>query len=460
VIRRLIAGVVLAGSVLTLFTGAPATGAQPAVKGGVPAPGNPAVVGLAIRYGKTWVVCSATVLRPRVLLTAAHCLTRPESSVAADRVRVFPPGARVRVYSNTGPKRPSPIAVLRWWIPGGYVNSGGRVQANDVAVVLLAADIGPSGFTRLATQSELAAWAAQKAPVVHLGYGGTGAPGTGAYSPIPHYVTLPFAAVSMNSSVGATFSTTASQNAALCAGDSGGPAFVAAPGAYYLVGTAAGASGPCTSDPTDPPNDLGFAAIGYAGLINNAFAEAGYPTIPTAPERVRITARNRDVTVAWAPPAVSPQTVSAYDVLDTDGAVVCQTDQLSCVRPGLADGSYRYSVRARNAQNEGDALPAAAPAVVAAPPAPAAPTIERVTTRRVRITVTTLTGRTSAVVTSYVVRDQKGGVVCAIAPPTPETPVLSCAGPTARGVYSVSVHAETEMGPSPESPLSVAFSIR
>jgi hypothetical protein len=50
--------------------------------------------------------------------------------------------------------------------------------------------------------------------------------------------------------------------------------------------------------------------------------------------------------------------------------------------------------------------------------------------------------------------------VCTLVPPSDAVASLSCPGPTRRGTYPVSVHAETQMGPSPESPPSVRFTVR
>jgi hypothetical protein len=211
---------------------------------------------------------------------------------------------------------------------------------------------------------------------------------------------------------------------------------------------------------TTVPEDIGFVTVGYLDLLNAALAEGGYLTIPSAPDLSALLARNRDITVSWKPPAQSPATVVGYDVLDPSGAVVCQTDQLSCTVAGLPDGAYGYTVRSRNTEGQGDAVPVSASAVVASPPAPPAPTVRETSRRRYTITVTTIAGRTSAVVTSYVVIDQSGAIVCTLVPPSPTEATLSCPGPTRRGTYTVSVHAETQMGPSPESPPSARFTVR
>ena len=436
---------------------ASATPSLPQVMGGASALGSPAVVALAIYDGTTWLRCSAALVRPRVLVTAAHCLTRADGGGNARLVRVFPPGVRARIVGGTGPRRPSPVRVAKWWLPGDYLNRGATVQTNDVAVILLTADLAPAPFVRLVTQSELRRWQADEVPVSLVGYGRTGARRP---SSIPHSVALPLDSMAGGGALGATFSVAATSKASACPGDSGGPVYVSDAAGSYLIGTIAGANGACVSSDSAALSGLGFVTIGYLPLLNAGLAAGGYLTIPSAPRQAAATARNRDVTVRWGAPGSSPETVVGYDVEDASGAVVCQTDQLSCSLPGLPDGDHAYTVRSRNAQNEGDALPASAVATVASPPAPLAPRLQRVTTRQFRIVVTTLAGRTSAVVTSYVVRDQNGSVVCTVIPPAPDTTMVACPTPTARGSYTVSVHAETEMGPSPESPPSIRFTVR
>lgn len=436
---------------------APSDLSVPGISGGTSALGSPVVVALAVRDGAIWLRCSAALVRPRVLITAAHCLTREGSNEKVNRVRVFPPGVRARVFAVSGPRRPSPVRVQSWWRAGDYVNRDLRVQANDVAVVLLASDLAPTAFVRIANQAELAGWAAAKSPVSHVGYGITG---PGPSDGIPHAVALPLTSVSMASSLGATFTSGATATQGICSGDSGSPAFLSLDAGAVLVGTMAGATGACTASAPSAASDLGFVTSGYLDLLNLALAQAGYLTIPSAPAPVSMTARNRQITVSWGPPAISPQTVVAYDVSDAAGALVCQTDQRSCIVPSLPDGTYTYSVRARNSENEGDAMAAGKAVSVASPPAPSAPYAQVLADRRIRISIPTIAGRTSAVVTSYVVRDQAGNIVCQVAPPTPDAIVLTCTPALRRGTYQVSSHAETEMGPSPESVLSARFVAR
>lgn len=425
--------------------------------GGQSALGFAGVVAMAVFDGTRWNVCTAALIRPRVLMTAAHCLTKEGSSESVERVRVFRPGAKAVVYSNTGPRRPAKIRVVKWWVGATDGPRTSVVQRNDVATVLLGGDLGPTPYTRFATQLELTAWREQKVPITHVGYGTAG---TTRYSRIPRTVDLPFKSLSLRSSFGTTFSTATTVTQSVCPGDSGSPAYRSEQSGVVLVGTVAGSNGSCAPDVTAVPDDIGFVAVGYLDLVNAAFAEAGYLTIPSAPTVSRPVARNRDVIVSWKAPKQSPGTVVGYDVLAPDGTLVCQTDRLSCTIGGLPDGTYAYAVRSRNAESQGDVLPATGGARVASPPAPPAPTVREASKRRFTIIVTTIAGQTSAVVTSYVVRDQSGAVVCTLVPGSATATTLSCPAPTRRGTYTVTVRAETQMGPSPESPPSVRFTVR
>ena len=248
--------------------------------GGQSALGFPGVVAMAVFDGNTWNVCTAALIRPRVLMTAAHCLTKEGTSESVERVRVFRPGAKAVIYSNTGPRRPAKIRVLKWWIGAADGPRTSVVQRNDVATVLLGGDLGPTPYTRFATQLELTAWKAQKAPITHVGYGSAGST---RYSRIPRTVDLPFKSLPLRSSLGTTFSTATTLTQSVCPGDSGSPAFRSEEAGPVLVGTVAGSNGSCARDATAVPDDIGFVAVGYLDLVNAAFAEAGYLTIPSAP---------------------------------------------------------------------------------------------------------------------------------------------------------------------------------
>jgi hypothetical protein len=133
--------------------------------------------------------------------------------------------------------------------------------------------------------------------------------------------------------------------------------------------------------------------------------------------------------------------------------------------PDLADGTYAYTVRSRNAENEGDAMPISAdPAVVAAPTQLPAPKLVKAANGKTSIVFQTLAGTSSAAVTSYTVRDNKNKVLCKGLPKGAGSLVRTTATceslPTKPGTYRFTVQALTEMGNTPISRPSRPLRIR
>ena len=455
-------GAVVCLSALTL---APVASAQPLaaprIYGGTPANGNPAIVSIATFDGTSWPTgCTGGMLRGRLVLTASHCTTSDESGNGVAGFALFNPGATALVYSNTGPQGASAVKVIDAFRPAGYVNTTNQVQPNDISILQLDRDLGAPGFTRLATQFDLERWKAAGTLVQHAGYGLTG---PGQRTTNPFATSLPLVSYNPNSSLGYIFATAQSAATGICPGDSGSPAWVADPTGNILIGEIAGGNAPC-GKATNYSN-LGLFALGYLDMVNSALRAAGYPTIPSAPQGISLTARNQSVVVAWQAPATSPETVVGYDVLDASGAVVCQSTTTTCTVPNLPDGTYAYTVRSRNVENEGDALPiSAAPVVVAAPTQLPAPKILKTPKGKYSIVYQTLAGKSSAVVTSYIVRDNRNKVLCSGLPKGPSAlteATLTCNTlPTKPGTYRFTVQAETETGSTPVSSASRPFRIR
>lgn len=420
----------------------------PRIYGGVAATGNPGVAALAINTGGAWDArCSAAVWKPRILLTAGHCVTLEGSSTNVPQIAVFPPGATAIQYSNTGPQNASGARVVQIIKPSTYVNASQQVEPNDIAVLVLDSDLGPTTYNRLATSAEMTRWSKALYPGTILGYGLVG---PNQLLDIPMQAQIPIDTYEPKTALGPLFSITQSTSVGICSGDSGGPTYATnAAGERLLLGVNSGAAGGCVNGFNGDYQMIGFSAIDYLSIVNPALTSAGYPTIPSAPRSIALTAINNSVTVTWLAPEISPETVVGYDVVDPNGNVVCQTNALTCSIANLSAGSQSFTVRSRNNQGEGNALPASATATITPPSQMQPPRI-----RGKKIQFQTLAGQTSAVVHQYRVIDAKGNRVCTVKTFDPAATVLTCPLPTKPGKYRFRVLAVTEMGQTPPSGLS------
>ncbi|MBU6245706.1 MAG: trypsin-like serine protease [Actinomycetales bacterium] len=433
-----------------LAQGAP----SPRVMGGTPAVGDRVAAAIIMREGDSWPkVCTAVLWKPRVLLTAAHCVTKSGTSANVDGVKAFPPGVEIQAYSNIQPNA-SPIAVTGIVRPDGYVNAGTQVSPNDIAAIVLASDLAPTAVTRLATRVEVERMAQQAAPATMIGYGQAG---PGVQNSIPNAVSFPVTRLWLGAPLGDVFLARTSNGQDACPGDSGAPVLATGGSGTLLLGNQAGASGPCFGRPEGAT--VNFLAMGYLPMLNAALAQAGYAPIPGPPGQPTATARNREVIITWQAPAIAPQAVIGYDVLDASGASVCMTATTTCTIPKRPDGTYAYTVRSRNADGEGDAAVSTS-AVVAGPTRLAAPWAAKATGSRAgragRVVVRFHgLGRTSsAVVTRYLVRDQRGRIVCTITGRQARAKVPSCTLAKRSGKARLRVRAVTEMGTTRWSPPS------
>lgn len=426
---------------------------SPRIYGGTSAAGNPGVAAIAIFDGGSWSKsCSAVVWKPRVLLTAGHCVTMEGSATRVPRLAIFPPGAAAVQYSNTGPQGASPANVIGIWTPSAYVNASTRVEPNDFAVLLLDRDLGPSMYSRLATSAEMTRWASSLYPATIMGYG--------LKSPterdvLPIQASVPIDTYDPKAAFGPLFSVSQNASVGVCSGDSGGPTYASnAAGENLVLGVNSGSSGGCVAGFSGNYLMVGFSAIDYLDLVNQALTGAGYPNIAPAPTNISLTAVNNSVVVNWQAPTISLQSVVGYDVIDPAGALACTSTTLTCTVLNLPDGQHSFTVRSRNAQNEGNAQPASLTATTAAPTqmAPPRPT-------KKKITITTLAGRTSAVVTQYRVIDAKGTKICTIKGFNAAATTLGCPTPKKAGTYRFRVLAVTQMGQTPASGLSATIKI-
>lgn len=435
---------------LLVLTGANANAQPltPRIYGGTSAAGSPGVAAVAIFDGSAWSKsCSAVVWKPRVLLTAGHCVTMEGSATRVPRLAIFPPGGAAVQYSNTGPQGASPANVIGIWTPANYVNASSRVEPNDFAVLLLDQDLGPSMYSRLATSAEMTRWATALYPATIMGYG---LKGPNQRDVLPIQANVPIDTYAPNAAVGPVFSVSQNATVGVCSGDSGGPTYASnTAGENLVLGVNSGSAGGCVAGFVGDYLMVGFSAIDYLDLVNQALIGAGYPSIPSAPTNIALSALNNSVVVNWQVPITSPETVVGYDVIDPGGIVVCTSATFTCAVTNLPDGEHSFSVRARNAQGEGNALPASISTVTATPTQMAPPTVTKK-----KIKFTTLSGTTSAVVGQYRVVDVKGKRICTLKEFKENAKSLTCPIPTKAGTYRFRVLAVTQMGQTPPSGLS------
>lgn len=423
---------------------------QPRLMAAGDASGTPFVTALISVRGNSYGVCSAGVWKPTVLLTAAHCVTDEATGGPVDPSAFFVvnPGTAFRITSG-GVQGATPARVMQTFVADDFQLRGTEVPGDDIAFVVLDQGVGDITFSRLATTAELGRWLNDRSPVSALGYGfpSPSRPTTD----IPRGAALPLLRVLNNfrNSDGLAILSSKQSGIDACSGDSGGPRFVIENDAPLLLGNIAGGS--CNGLPG--AGVIGFTGMSYRTLANTALATAGLPLIPSRPQNVQSSRVEGTTTVWWDAPADSPDTVVAYDVLDTSGALLCSTEQTTCSFPTEARGVDGMTVRGYNAQSEGDAnlVPAAE---MLWPEAPTAKVLKSSSKRKLmRIRVSPVA---YPAVTSYHVTTPNGKVLCRI---DPTTAPLECRVKRPPGKHRFRVEAITPYGPSVASPLSQAVRV-
>ena len=254
-------------AIFTLFIGLISTPAI-AVVGGADATGSGFVVAVRVDLpGDLQTACTGGLWKPKIVVTAAHCVVAEGTSNVANasEVHVYAQGANV-----TG-ARPvaSATAII---LTGGYSNSStGFVEANDLAFLILDKEVGTPLISRLASESEAAAATVLGKKMNFFGYGQTAKESDVSMIPLTLSQT-PFQFLGGKTYL---YGKSASGTGA-CFGDSGGPVILQTETENLLIGPVAGGSGsPCYPEIKERAV-LGLVASNFTDLVKTALTTAGY----------------------------------------------------------------------------------------------------------------------------------------------------------------------------------------
>ena len=429
----------LTRAISALVIAAVALGAAPvtanAVLGGTPAQGDPTVVQIRSQRG----LCSAAFWQPQILITAAHCVTQTGNTALIDpaSIRLHPPGADTRTGTH-------PAKVREIYLPAEFVNADQRVSPNDISFLILDQPLGTPAISRLASETDLQRWLQEGRSLTHVGYGEVS---PRVLTPIPNRIDQ-----RLEAQRGSSFFTRSTTTSGPCQGDSGSPVVITEGAETILVGVLSGGSGGCLGASINPIT-VSVLASAYPALIDQSLISVGMTGLPL---NVRAVGADRELTVLWERPSLNPNAVAAYDVIDGQGTLVCQVPAgvQQCTIPDRPNGVY--DLRVISISTSGYRATSEPTTVIIGPPdAPGAPKVKR---QRNDLRISwQVPSANSATLTSFVVKDLRGNVVCRVNANQVDGSRATCKVPLAKikdPGTALRVVAESSLGRTEPSPRS------
>lgn len=166
--------ILLTGLLICASLTAPAN----SIVNGKPAVGSDYVLTMLVGESNPQAYCTAAYLRPRVVVTAAHCVIKsggraPELTRPIEEFFVSQTG----IDWKTPEAKESRVRVLKIWTDPDYFNRWEpekglmETQVNDVAFLFLDKELKGKPLTRAATRDEIEQYRLGQSGAFHLGYG-------------------------------------------------------------------------------------------------------------------------------------------------------------------------------------------------------------------------------------------------------------------------------------------------